>query len=61
MNKTEFLQALTLWFVIVIFLQLDSGADGDWAMIPAYLVAIGLLYLIPAYFVLVIGGRLLVD
>lgn len=48
MDRTEFFQATTLWFVAMVFLRTDSGSSGP--LVTAIgLVAIGLVYLIPLY------------
>lgn len=57
-NKSELFQALTLWFVVLIFLQTTSGGKGSintaigifgillmWA-IPLYLIREGLAVLL---------------
>ena len=48
MNKPEFFQAMTLWFVAIIFLQTGSGNGGP-LIIAISLIAGGLMYLIPLY------------
>ena len=49
MNKTDFFQILTLWFVVVIFLQTDSGDIGGIIGSVIAIIAVGLLYLLPLY------------
>ena len=50
MNRSEFFQAMTLWFVAIIFLQTGSGNGGP-LLIAVSLVAVGLMYLVPLYLV----------
>lgn len=61
MNKTEFLQALTLWFVVVIFLRIEPGNAGGTAVTVTAILAIGLLYLLPIYLLVGIGRELLAE
>lgn len=59
MNKTEFLQALTLWFAVVLFLETETGSGGGVAITAAAIVAIGLLHLLPIYLLLGVSSELL--
>jgi len=49
MDKGDIYQALTLWFVILIFIQVGSGTSSGLLMRAAEIVAIVLLYLIPGF------------
>ena len=49
MNKTDFFQVLTLWFVVVIVLQTGSGDVGGIVGSGIAVIAVGLLYLLPLY------------
>ena len=59
MNKTEFLQALTLWFAAVIFLEIEPGSAGGAVITTSAIVALGLLYLLPIYLLLGVSSELL--
>ena len=48
MNLSEFFQALTLWFVVMIFLQTESGIAGPASVILG-VISLVLLWAIPAY------------
>jgi hypothetical protein len=48
MNKSEFFQALTLWFVVLIFLQTASGGTGGIKMVIG-IFSIFLMWAIPLY------------
>jgi hypothetical protein len=48
MERSEFFQALTLWFVVVIFLQTPSG-NGEPVQVAIGIFAIVLLWGIPLY------------
>lgn len=58
MDKTEFFQALTLWFVVLIFLQTASENFGGPLEPVIAIVAIGLTYLIPLYLLIGAGAKL---
>jgi len=49
MDKGDIYQALTLWFVILIFIQIGSETSSGLLMRAAGMVAIALLYLIPGF------------
>jgi hypothetical protein len=49
MDKGEIYQALTLWFVILIFIQVGSETSSGLLMRAAGMVAIVLMYLIPGF------------
>lgn len=59
MNKTDFVQALTLWFVILIFPQTASEVFGGSAEPVVAIVAIALTYFIPLYLLVGTGAKLL--
>jgi L-lactate permease len=59
MEKTEFLQALTLWFAVVIFLEIEAGFGGGIVITATAIVAIGLVYLLPIYLFIGVSGELL--
>ncbi|QLH81308.1 hypothetical protein [Halosimplex pelagicum] len=61
MNKTDFFQALTLWFVVLIFLQTASADFGGPLEPVIAIVAIGLTYLIPLYLLIEAGAKLADD
>ncbi len=48
MNKMEFFQVLTLWFVAATFLRSGSGNSNP-ALLVMTFVALGLVYGIPVY------------
>ena len=48
MNKSAFFQALTLWFVVMIFVQTSSGRNGPLSLVVG-LISLGLLWAIPLY------------
>lgn len=58
MDRSEGWQVLTLWFVVMIFVQTGSGADN-----PIYtaigLAALVLVYALPLYLLAGIGEQLL--
>ena len=56
MNKSEFVQALTLWFVVMIFMQTTSGSNGPVKMTIGIFSLI-LMWAIPLY---LLGGVLTV-
>jgi len=58
MDKTDFFQALTLWFVIVIFLQTAPDNLGGPVGPVIAIVVIALTYLIPLYLLIGIGAKL---
>jgi len=49
MDKRDIYQALTLWFVILIFIQVGSETSSGLLMRAAGVVAIALVYLIPGF------------
>jgi uncharacterized membrane protein YjjP (DUF1212 family) len=57
MNKQEFFQAMTLWFVAIIFLQ-TSPENGGTLVLTISLIAGGIMYLIPFYLILVLVSKL---
>lgn len=59
MNKTEFLQTLTLWFAVVIFFEVEPGSAGGGTNTAIAIVAIGLLYLLPIYLLFGVSSELL--
>ncbi|WP_324666051.1 hypothetical protein [Haloarcula sediminis] len=61
MDKTDFFQALTLWFVVLIFLQTASADFGGPLEPVIAIVAIGLMYLIPLYLLIGAGAKLVED
>ncbi|NEU56483.1 hypothetical protein [Halorussus sp. MSC15.2] len=48
MNRIEFFQVLTLWFVAATFLRSGSGNSNPALVVMAF-VALGLIYGIPVY------------
>jgi hypothetical protein len=50
MNKSELVRLVTLWFVVLIFLQTSSGSDGT-LMMGIGIFALVLLWAIPLYLV----------
>lgn len=61
MDTTDFVQALTLWFVVLIFLQTASADFGGPLEPVIAIVAIGLTYLIPLYLLIGAGAKLVDD
>lgn len=51
MERTEAVQVLTLWFVVLIFLQTASSADNP-LLTAVGIVAIVLSYVLPLYLVI---------
>jgi hypothetical protein len=48
MKKSEFFQALTLWFVVMIFVQTSTGSNGPVKMVIGIFSLI-LMWTIPLY------------
>lgn len=50
MNRTEFIQAMTLWFVALLFLQTDSGGSEILFLVIAT-IALGVVVVMPLYLI----------
>ena len=51
MDRTELVQILTLWFVILIFIQTASGTSDSQVLDAIGIVAILLMYLLPVWII----------
>lgn len=51
MDRTELVQALTLWFVVLIFIQTASGTSDSQVVDAIGIVAILLMYLLPVWII----------
>ena len=61
MDDTPVIQLVTLWFVVLIFLQ-TASADFGGPLEPVIAIpAIGLTYLIPLYLLAEAGAKLVDD
>jgi hypothetical protein len=49
MDRTELVQVLTLWFVVLIFIQTASGTSDSQVVDAIGIVAILLIYLLPVW------------
>jgi hypothetical protein len=49
MDRTELVQLLTLWFVVLIFIQTASGTSDSQVVDAIGIVAILLIYLLPVW------------
>jgi len=49
MDRTELVQVLTLWFVVLIFIQTASGTSDSQVLDAIGIVAILLIYLLPVW------------
>jgi hypothetical protein len=56
MDRTDALQAATLWFVVMIYLQTGSGSEGPLTLVVD-LAALALVFLVP----LVLLGAAVVE
>ncbi len=51
MDRTELVQTLTLWFVVLIFIQTASGTSDSQVLDAIGIVAILLMYLLPVWII----------
>jgi len=51
MDRTELVQILTLWFVVLIFIQTASGTSDSQVLDAIGIVAILLMYLLPVWII----------
>jgi low temperature requirement protein LtrA len=51
MNKTELVQIITLWFVVMIFIQTTSGTSDNQVLDAIGIVALLLTYLLPVWII----------
>lgn len=51
MDRTELVQILTLWFVVLIFIQTASGTSDSQVLDAIGIVAILLIYLLPVWII----------
>jgi hypothetical protein len=51
MDRTELVQLLTLWFVVLIFIQTASGTSDSQVLDAIGIVAILLMYLLPVWII----------
>lgn len=49
MDRTELVQLLTLWFVVLIFIQTASGTSDSQVLDAIGIVAILLMYILPVW------------
>jgi len=51
MDRTELVQTLTLWFVVLIFIQTASGTSDSQVLDAIGIVAILLMYFLPVWII----------
>ena len=51
MDRTELVQILTLWFVVLIFIQTVSGTSDSQVLDAIGIVAILLMYFLPVWII----------
>ncbi len=51
MERTELVQTITLWFVVLIFIQTASGSSDSQVLDAIGIVAILLMYLLPVWII----------
>jgi hypothetical protein len=61
MERTELLQALTLWFVVLIFIQTASGTTDSQVVDAIGIVAIVLMYFLPLWIVFELASDVLIE
>jgi len=52
MDRTELVQILTLWFVVMIFIQTASGTSDSQVLDAIGIVAILLMYFLPVWIII---------
>jgi len=59
MDRTELVQTLTLWFVVLIFIQTASGTSDSQVLDAIGIFAILLMYLLPMWIIVGLGSDFL--
>lgn len=52
MDRNELVQVLTLWFVVLIFIQTASGTSDSQVLDAIGIIAILLMWLLPAWIII---------
>jgi len=61
MDRTELVQALTLWFVVLIFIQTASGTSDSQVLDAIGIFAILLMYLLPLWILIELVSGFVAD
>ena len=61
MDRSELVQTLTLWFVVLIFIQTASGTSDSQMVDAIGIVAILLMYLLPLWILIELVSDFVAD
>ena len=61
MDRSELVQTLTLWFVVLIFIQTASGTSDSQVVDAIGIVAILLMYLLPLWILIELVSDFVAD